>query len=183
MQMSQGANFRMHKRGTTNWKEGRESYYNSHSPQWCHRRESKILTKPTVFDVCHILVWWGKGHFSFTKWGNKPHVLVWVRTPRVWYFFYTAGFLQGLISQQHLNVDAEGPLANFVTQHARRGSWQLFASAAWELSLVQRALEQLSGDLGKKEGAGHPAWWTEDQGASCSCQGTWTVRPHHQLSC
>lgn len=72
MQTSRGANFRMHKRGTTNWKEGGGSNYSACSPQWCCRTESlrkaekKQPAPPTVLGGGHTLGWWGRRH-KFAK--------------------------------------------------------------------------------------------------------------------
>lgn len=58
--------------------------------------------------------------------------------------------LQGSASQQYLDVGAEGSLAEFETENARRSCWHLSLQAPWELSLAERALEQLWDGLGGK---------------------------------
>lgn len=44
---------------------------------------------------------------------------------------------------QYLDVGAEASVAEFETKNARRSCWHLPFQAVWELSLAQRALEQL----------------------------------------
>lgn len=180
MQMPQGTDFRMHKGETIDWKEGEESEYNSCSPQRCLRRESKKHWQNT--DVCHVSEWWGQGHCSCTK-------CVGWQSPTCWFGAEQSQpdasshsrTLQGSASQQYLDVGAEGSLAEFETKNSRRSCWHLSFQAAWELSLGQRALEQLWDDLGEK-GRWEPVWQTKPQGASCACQGVWTLRSHHQSS-
>lgn len=82
--------------------------------------------------------------------------------------------------QQYLGVGPEGSLAKFEMKNARRSCWQLPFQAAWELSLAQRAPEQLWDGQGEKGADGEPVWQT--QGVSCACQGIWTLRSHHQSS-
>lgn len=176
MQMSQGTDFRMLKRETTDWKEGAESEYNSCSPKWCLRREGKKHWQNPVSAWCvpHVRVV-GTVPLQLHKMCRvaNPHVLIWGRIHTAWCFFTQQDpekfsfpaipgcwcwGISGWIWNKELHKELLAPV---------------FPSS-WELSLAQRALEQLWDALGEK-GRWEPVWQTKHQGV-------WTLRSHHQSS-
>lgn len=158
MKMSQGDNFRMHWRRTTNWKEGGESYYNSQSLQWCRGKENHMLTI-NIQSCQQCLMCWcqqciglvGKGTFQLHKTCGvgRPTCCFGAEHPQ------PDAFAHSWISAR-FNFSAT----------PKRGCWRIFgwfwnttckegilaAACLSSLGTQSRALEQLRDSLEEKNG-------------------------------